>query len=103
MTQSPIEISNPTRLRRNPNIIASHFDDETVMMDEEFDSYFGMAKVGTFVWKQLEEEITFGELIQRLLAAAGDTVTEEKCREETQTFLADLFENGFLSLEAPAT
>ena len=101
MTRSPIDNSDQTRLKRNPNIIASQIDGETVMMDEEFDSYFGMARVGAFIWQQLETEITFGELIARLLAASGGTAAEDRRREEPREFQADLLENDFLSLSEP--
>lgn len=96
MATATIQFQDETRLRRNDAVIATQFDGETVMMDTEFDSYFGMAAVGTRIWSELEAEISFGELIRRLLEAAGGSVTEVKCREETAHFLGDLYAHKLL-------
>jgi len=95
----PITLQDQTRLQRNLDIVASQFDGETVMMDADFESYFGMAQVGTHIWAELEVEMNFGELIQRLLQAAGSSVTEAKCREETKLFLNDLYANRLLRVD----
>lgn len=99
MTTAALSFQDATRLRRNPDITASQFDDETVMMDAEFEGYFGMAKVGTRIWNAIESETSCGELIRSLVGAAGGSVTEAKCREETERFLADLYEHGFLLVD----
>lgn len=96
MTTETIQFQDDTRLRRNDDVIATQFDGETVMMDAELESYFGMAKVGTRIWSEIESETSYGELIGLLLRVAGGSVSEAKCREETEKFLADLYEHRFL-------
>ncbi|MEN9576599.1 MAG: hypothetical protein RL514_4454 [Verrucomicrobiota bacterium] len=99
MTTETIRFQDEQKLRRNGDIIANQFDGETVMMDAELDSYFGMAAVGTRIWNELETETTFGGLIHRLLQQAGSSVDEARCRAETALFLTDLHEQGFLLVD----
>ena len=96
------EISDGSLLRRRGDVVFSQMDGETVMMDAEMESYFGLSKVATYIWNLLEKEYRFGDLIQDLLKAAGDTVTEERCRAETAAFLNDLKGRGFIEVVDPA-
>ncbi|MEM7387958.1 MAG: PqqD family peptide modification chaperone [Verrucomicrobiota bacterium] len=90
------EINDETRLQRNREIISTQIDGETVMMSEDFENYFGMARVGSRIWELLEEKISFAQLIEELMK--GFEVTEEQCRQETLAFLQELEKNDLLNI-----
>ena len=102
MTEPTARITDGTRIRRNPNIVFSQIDNETVMMDEDMENYFGMSAVATRIWSELEDEPTLKELVLRLVEAADGSVSPDQCREETVSFLTELQEHGFLELSEPA-
>jgi hypothetical protein len=89
-----LEILPETVLRRNSEIIFTEIDGETVMMDAEFESYFGMAAVATQIWNYIEEEISFGDLCAKLMEKYK--VEEAQCQVEVLKFLEQLHKKDLL-------
>ena len=55
-----------TRVRRIVDVLDAEIDDQSVMMDIEQGSYFGLNKTGTRIWALLAEPMVIGELCDRL-------------------------------------
>ena len=93
-SENHLKILPDTMLRRNSEIISTEIDGETVMMDAEFENYFGMASVATRIWNFLEEEISFENLCTKLIETFD--VEEQQCRDEVLKFLDQLQEKDLL-------
>tara|TARA_Y100000385_G_C12731116_1_gene482777 strand:- start:48 stop:431 length:384 start_codon:yes stop_codon:yes gene_type:complete len=93
-TSSLPDIADDTLLRRNPEIIATQIDGETVMMDGDFENYFGMAEIATEIWATLEVPISFSDLRQKLTAKWP--VDDEQCKKDVLVFLGELQEQDML-------
>ena len=60
----------------------------------EFNGLITVNEVGVDIWNMLQEEVTFEDLVQGILAEYD--VEEEVAREDIQEFLNTLIEGGIL-------
>lgn len=67
---------------------------EKVMVDFDSGKYFLIKGVGNDIWDMIQEEITVGEIIDRLLAEYD--VTPEVCEASVVDFLNKLTEMEFI-------
>ena len=74
---------------------------ETVMLDIERGTYFGLQHVGKVIWEQLESPIRVADLCGYLLTQFE--VDAGTCKEEVDYFLAQLFDQGLIEVhDAPS-
>jgi len=83
-------LSPDTRLLRNPSIVHSEMDGDTVMMDSSLERYFGLEEVGTRIWELLAEEQSLGSLCTALTQEFD--VSEDDCLRDIGPFLERLIE-----------
>ena len=67
---------------------------EKVMVDFESGKYFLIKGVGNDIWDYVQEKITAGEIIDKLLAEYE--VSKEECETSVFEFLNKLKELGFI-------
>lgn len=91
-----MNINQQSMLTRNPDIIFSEIDGETVMMDLNFEDYFGMDTIGSRVWQLLEKELTIEQLCNTLMDEYE--VSYETCLKDLTTFLKALAEQEMISI-----
>ena len=91
-------ISDTKLYQRSLEIISSEIDDETVMMDSNFEHYYGLEAIGTEVWKLLENPISISQMADHFTERYD--VTKEQCIEDLSKLLADLQDNGMLAESA---
>ncbi|MBN1187693.1 MAG: lasso peptide biosynthesis PqqD family chaperone [Bacteroidales bacterium] len=75
-------------IKRNPEMISSDMDGETVMMSMENGEYYGLDPIGSRIWAIIENETKIEDLIIQLLDEFE--VEREQCEEETLSFINDL-------------
>ena len=63
----------------------------------EFNGLITVNEVGAFIWKMLQNEISFEELVQGILDEYD--VEESVAREDVQEFLDKMIEGGILTKE----
>lgn len=68
---------------------------EKVMVDFESGKYFLIKGVGNDIWDMIQNEITVGEIIDKLLAEYD--VTPEACEKSVIDFLIKLAELEFIA------
>ena len=85
-----------TRVRRMVDVLDAEIDDQSVMMDIEQGSYFGLNKTGTRIWALLAEPIVIGELCDRLTEEFE--VPREQCERQLVDFLGSLLDRGLLQV-----
>jgi hypothetical protein len=86
------------RYIQNKKIIQSKIGDEVVMLDIDSGFYFGLNTVASVIWSNLEEEISFHELIDKLLAIYK--IDRQTCEEETKVLLSQLLEKEIIKIES---
>lgn len=81
-------------IQRNPEMISSNMDGETVMMSIENGEYYGLNNIGTRIWELLEKKISLSDLIAQL-TREFDVKTNE-CEKDTTTFLNQLIDKKLI-------
>lgn len=81
---------------RSPDSISTVLDGETVILDIRSDAYSSLNEVGTAVWNLLENQITFAD-IREILLAEFDVTTEECC-ENLISFLKELTDKKLIAV-----
>lgn len=81
-------------LVRNPDLIATNMDGDTVMMSIERGEYYGVGGVGTRVWELLEKPMNLSELIAAICAEFE--VDEATCQADMERFIRELMDNGMV-------
>lgn len=79
---------------RDPDIIATDMDGETVMMSIEQGQYFGLSGVGPFLWDLLAEPMSLDDICTRVLQ--DYEVDEATCRTDISAFVGELLDKGVL-------
>jgi len=77
-------------------VLDSKIDDETVMMDIDQGSYFGLNETGTWIWALLKEPTVVADLCDRLMEDFD--VPREQCEQQVVGFLEELLNRGLLQV-----
>ena len=70
---------------------------EKVMIDFTTGKYFMIKGVGNDIWDMIQQPVTYGEIVEKLLAEYE--VSEEECTASVTNFLNKLKELNFASIE----
>jgi hypothetical protein len=92
-----MEIKDENILSRNKEILSSDMDGETVMMSVENSEYYSLSPVGTKIWELMEHDISFKELIDKLMDEYN--VERDVCETDTKEFLEELAKKGLLNIK----
>jgi len=90
------EIQYSTTLCRKKEQIFSEVENEVILLSIENGEYINLNEVGSYIWRLLENEITFEQLIVYLLNKF--TISRKECEEETLPFLEELIENQVIHI-----
>lgn len=69
---------------------------EKVMIDFATGKYFMIKGVGNDIWDMIQNPITYGEIVDKLLSEYD--VSEEECKNAVKSFLEKLQELQFIGL-----
>ena len=70
-------------------------DDETVLLDLESGTYFGLDGVGQLIWESIGEGLTLGETAARVIDEYD--VEAAKALDDVLDFASDLVDRGLLA------
>lgn len=90
-------ISRETILSRNTSMLANEIGHETVMMSIEQGKYYGTNKTGSYIWKLLDNPLTFGELCSKL--ALDFNIPETQCLQEVQPFMEEMIKENIIVIK----
>jgi hypothetical protein len=85
------------RLSRNPEMLSTELDQETVLMSIDAGAYYGLEGTARSIWDELQTPLTFAALVDRLVAEYQ--VTPEACAADLERFLARMEQEGLLRVE----
>lgn len=86
-----LPLTATTLITRNPDLLASDMDGETVMMSIERGEYYGIGGVGTRVWELLAQPTSIEQLTRTICTEYE--VDETSCRADLQRFVEELLRN----------
>ena len=95
--QSKESITVQSTIQRNPEMISSDMDGETVMMSVENGEYYGLNPIGSRIWELIENEKNVNTIINTLLLEYE--VSIEQCTSETLIFLNKLLDNNLIIIK----
>jgi len=84
------------RFNISDEVLSQEVNGETVLLDLEGESYFGLNEVGTRIWQLLQSESTVIELLDTL--ADEYDVGQEQLESDVGELLAKLNDAGLVSL-----
>ena len=90
-------ISLQQKITISPEVLSQEVDGETVLLDLESESYFGLDEVGTRIWQLVND----GKNLQAVLETLLDEydVDGQKLKKDLQVHIAHLVEAGLISLD----
>lgn len=89
-----MQYDNDNTLQRNPELLSSKIDSETIMMNMHDGNYYGLNEVAGRIWEILENPHTYKDLIKILLSEFE--VGEETCSNDVSGFLKKLEEKKLI-------
>lgn len=76
---------------RNPDLVSTDMDGDTVMMSVERGNYYGIGGVGSRIWELLENPISIDDIVRRICFEFE--VDEEVCHDDVSRFVEELMAN----------
>jgi hypothetical protein len=84
------------RFNISDEVLSQEVSGETVLLDLQGESYFGLNEVGTRIWQLLKSEQTVAEALSTLFDQYD--VSREQLESDVSELLAKLTEAGLVSL-----
>jgi hypothetical protein len=84
-----------TRLSIPPQVMSRLVGDETVLLDLESGTYFGLDGVGKLIWEKIGEGLTLGEVAEVIVSEYE--VDEAQAQSDVIEFVTNLVERGLLA------
>ena len=86
------------RFSISDEVLSQEVNGETVLLDLDGESYFGLNEVGTRIWQLLKDELNIG-LVLDALDGEYD-VSREQLESDVAKLLGSLEESGLIKLRA---
>lgn len=85
------------KLKISPEVHSQEVGGETVLLDLNSESYFGLDEVGTRVWQLLQESEDMQSVFETILTEYD--VKEEQLRKDLKVLVEKLLEAGLVEIE----
>ena len=85
------------KLKISPEVHSQEVNGETVLLDLQSESYFGLDEVGTRIWQLLHENGDMASIFETILGEYD--VEEEPLRRDLEELVEKLLEAGLVSIE----
>ncbi len=93
-------ITPETTVCRVERLLTADLNEETVMMDIDKGSYYGLNGCGTRIWALLSQPITVSDLCHQLTNEFA--VSSMQCEKDLIDFLKDLLARDIVKIESNA-
>lgn len=90
------ELEMNSLIVRNPDLISTDMDGDTVMMSIESGEYYGINGVGSRIWELLDKPTTLSEITT--IICSEFEVPDLVCQADAKLFIQTLIESGLVSL-----
>ncbi|WP_025028999.1 PqqD family protein [Caldalkalibacillus mannanilyticus] len=85
------------KIECSQNVVITMIDDEAVLLDIEGDTYFGLDPTGLFIWKKLNEGLSY-ETIENEVKLVYD-VTSEEFQSDFICFIKQMEEKRLVNIK----
>ena len=85
------------KLKISPEVHSQEVGGETVLLDLQSESYFGLDEVGTRIWQLLQQNGDLQSIFETILDEYD--VEEEQLRRDLEELVEKLLEAGLVSIE----
>ena len=82
----------------SPEVMSQEVSGETVLLDLQSESYFGLDEVGTRIWQLLQEQETLQGVYEVMLEEYD--VAPDRLQADLEELLVQLSDSGLISLDA---
>lgn len=91
-------IDQATRIRRNPDVVFRQLEEEQggVLLHLESGEYHGLNDLGSLIWRLIENETTFAQVVAGVRAETEDAPDEVE--QDVSNFLDDLNRRNLVEL-----
>ena len=91
-------IDQATRIRRNPDVVFRALEEEQggVLLHLESGEYHGLNEMGSLIWRLIENETTFDDVVAGVTAETGEAPGEAD--QEVSDLLDDLNRRNLVEL-----
>lgn len=91
------EIDDETTFNIEDDVVVEEIEGEAVLLDLEGDVYYSLNHVARFIWEEVDEGASVGEVVDGI--TAGFEVDEERAREDAIDFLEHAVDEGLAEIE----
>lgn len=91
------EIGSDTIIQRRNDLLFNEIDGEVVMLSVENSEYYGMNRVGSYIFQQLEDPLTFHNLVE--IISKKYEVNKEQCFTSTYSFVLKLLDKDLIVIQ----
>jgi len=93
------KFNNNQKLELSDSATSADLQGETVILDIDAGTYYGLNEVGTVIWRLIEsgEASTVDSLVQALLKEYD--VDPHQCRKEVEQLLSDMYDNSLVCID----
>ena len=92
----PMRFQPEDRFSISDEVLSQEVNGETVLLDLEGESYFGLNEVGTRIWQLLQSENTVGDALDTL--SDEYDVSREQLESDVSELLGKLADAGLVGL-----
>ena len=85
------------KLKISPDVHSQEVDGETVLLDLNSESYFGLDEVGTRIWQLLQESGDVKSIFETILDEYD--VEEEQLQKDLEELVEKLVDTGLVKIE----
>ena len=82
----------------SPEVMSQEVSGETVLLDLQSESYFGLDEVGTRIWQLLQEQETLQGVYEVMLEEYD--VAPDRLQADLEELMVQLSDSGLISLDA---
>lgn len=93
-----MKVSFSSRLRVAENVLIRELEGESVLLNLDTESYFGLDDVGTRMWSALTSSETIEASYEHLVGEYD--VSNKQLRKDLESLVKELIEHGLVEIEA---
>jgi len=91
-----MNLTKENKFKKTDNFVESDIEGQAVMMSIESGKYFGMDEIGTEIWKLIDKNYNYGEMINYLLE--GYDIDETTCEGDSAEFIERLLKYRLIEI-----
>lgn len=93
-----MNINNTSKLIIDESrFLKSNLENEIVLMDMDSGDYVGLNSIGDEIWSMAKENLTIGEMIDRLTSQYS--VSKDECQKDVHLYITNMIDENLAILQ----